>query len=500
MLKSVIFASALLLLSGISAGCASPSEEVSLDRRGGELVSPPGDWVAIEGASSTSQPDDSQDSLWWEHFQDEKLDALIEEAFRSQPDLQIAAARVLAAAAELDDASAARWPAIGFSTSAGRQRQNFLGIDLPGTDEVISSTTTALGASLSVNWEVDLWGKLAAGEAVSYGRALAAVADSDALRLSLSGQVAIAWFTLIEALEQQTLATEIRDRWLATEERVGARAREGIRPPLDLRLARSERASAEADLTVANRRADAARRALELLIGRYPASAIIGRQSLPTLQSKIPAEIPATVLQRRPDVAAAKARLLAVDAARDQAEAGLWPSLTLTSSGGQLSSRLRDLLDGDFTVWSLAANLVGTIFDHGRRQSAVDGADARRREEEARFVRITLDAFAEVEAALRDEAHLEEQELRLRELLVESRGARDLATSEYALGLTDLLTLLSAERATANAESRVLTIERARLENRVRLLVSLGGRTRLDESNSESSPDFKTLLSENDTP
>lgn len=494
------FSTVLLLSLGISVGCVSPPEQVLLDRRGEELVSPPDVWAALQSEPPSSQVGDLRDSLWWEQFQDEELDALIEEAFRSQPDLQIAAARVLAASAALDGATAARWPTVGVATSASRQRQNFLGIDLPGTDEVISSTTTALGASLSAKWEVDLWGKIAAGEEVAYGRALAAVAEAEALRLSISGQVSIAWFTLIEAQKQQSLASEIRDRWFATEERVGARARQGIRPPLDLRLARLERARAEANLTVAKRHVDAARRALELLLGRYPASAVTGKENLPTLRSEIPASIPAAVLQRRPDIAAAKARLLAADATRDQAEADLWPSLTLTSSGGQLSNSLSDLLDGDFTVWSLAANLVGTIFDHGRRQSVVDGADARRREEEARFVRITLDAFAEVEAALRDEDHLEEQELRLRELLVESRGARDLATSEYALGLTDLLTLLSAERAAANAESRVLTIERARLANRVRLLVSLGGRTRLDESNSESSPDSKTILSENYTP
>ncbi len=460
--------SVLWLIPSILVGCQS-APTPSID----PLHPVPPEWA---GARVGMVGDRSEAPfVWWEHFEDPDLAGLIEEALRGQPSLWALAARVTAASAALDGAGARKWPELTGSLNAGRQRQNFIGIDIPGTGGVLSSTSTSFGASLAARWEVDLWGRLSASEQIAAESYRATVSDLAALRLSLSGQVAIAWFSLIESARQVTLAEDIRDRWRAAEERIAVRAREGLVGTLDLRLTRSERARAEADFVVAQGRLGDARRALELLLGRYPAEELAARETLPSIGKEIPIGMPASVLARRPDLIAARARLGSAAADRDRAEADLWPQLVLTGSGGRLSEELSDLLDGDFSVWSLAAGLVGPLFDHGRRRAEVDAASARQTEAEARFASLVLDACAEVEGALRAETHLAEQEARLAEFRAETESARAVATDQYALGLIDILALLAAERNAASAEGRVLVVERERLENRVRLLIALGG-------------------------
>ena len=458
------------LLSVCWLGCQSAPEE-SID----PFAPVPLAWAGGEGSAEFAEESTDALEVWWDHFDDPDLAPLIEEALRAHPDLFAAAARVRAATSALESAGALSWPELTGSLTAGRQRQNFIGIDIPGTGDVLSSTSTSLGASIAARWEVDLWGRLSAVERGAAAAAEATIFDALALRLSLSARVASAWFLLIEAERQVELAEEIRNRWSESEERITARVREGLAGTLDLRLARSERAGADADLVGAKRRRGSARRALELLLGRYPAEALAARATLPSLDRPIPVALPATVLARRPDLQAARARLAGAAADRERAEADLWPQLVLTASGGRLSEELSDLLDGDFSVWSLAAGLVGPLFDHGRRRAEVDAATARRTEAEARFAGAVLAACGEVEGALRDEAWLVEEEARVAEFRTETERAREVARDQYARGLVDILALLGAERNAASAEGRVLAIERARLENRLRLLVALGG-------------------------
>lgn len=459
---------AAMLIATLAAGCASPD----LSGEGAAILDAvPEDWSS---RTSTTQDRTPTRDEWWTHFDDPELGVLIEEAFAHNPDIRVAAAFVAEASAQLDAAGALRWPELGYSLDANRTRQNFLGIDIPGQD-VIQSTTTTFGASLTASWEVDLWGRLSSNEAAAVARYESSVAEAEAALLSISAQVALAWFSLLEADEQYRLSLDIRDRLRATEERIQARFRAGLRPPLDLRLARSERTSIEATVALSDRRRRDARRALELLLGRYPASEVAGRAGLPTLVEGIPVGVPAETLARRPDLRAARARLRATAADRNRSEAELWPQLALFGSGGRLSEELEDLLDGDFSVWSLGASLAGPLFDCGRRHAAVDAAEARRRGVEASFARSVLDACAEVEAALLDEEMLAVQEARLEEFFAEAIATRALAEEQYSLGLAEVLELLSAQLSAARAESRLLEVERARLENRVRLIVALGG-------------------------
>jgi NodT family efflux transporter outer membrane factor (OMF) lipoprotein len=212
-----------------------------------------------------------------------------------------------------------------------------------------------------------------------------------------------------------------------------------------------------------------------VLIGHYPDAGIDLSPGLPAPAGAIPAGLPAEVVARRPDLVAAERRLAGALAGVKGAKRALYPRISLTASGGTSSNQLRDLVKGDFAVWGLAANILQPIFQGGRLRAAVDLARARSDAALAGYALSVLNAFAEVETALAAEEYLREQEAALREATEQARAARRLAEEQYGSGVRNLLTLLEAQRAAYDTESRLLTVERQRLDTRVDLHLALGG-------------------------
>jgi len=417
---------------------------------------------------------------WWRELGDPRLEELIPEALEHNRDLAAAAARVEAAAAEARIAGAALRPRAGAGLDAGRRRQNFIGFPIPGGGgEVLSTTTTTFDAGLDVAWEVDLWGRLRAAEAAALAGLQASAAEREAARLAIAGETARAWFGLLEAAHQLELARAEADNRRRTTERIRRRYELGLRPALDLRLALATQAAAEAAVPARAQALDAARRRLELLVGRYPAGAAgpaaDAAPPLPAPPAPVPAGLPAALIARRPDLAAAERRLAAAGLAVEQARAALYPQLRLTGSAGRVSGELGDLLDSDFSVWGLAAGLLQPLFEGGRLRAGVDLAAARRAEAVAGFGDAAALAFAEVESALAAEALLADLAAALERAAAEAAAARDLAAERYDAGLTDYLTVLETQRGALQAESGLLEARRRRLEARVDLHLALGG-------------------------
>jgi len=487
-LPTALLAAALLAAALLAGGCASapppepPDPGFPLPERwvreeaAGEAPEPP-DGTAVApypAAEATIQED------WWRDLGDPRLDGLVAEAFEHNRDLAAAAARVSAAEAQARIAGADALPQAGAGFDAARRRQNFIGFPIPGGDgEVLSTTTTTFDAGLDVAWEVDLWGRLRAAEAAALAGLEASAADYRAARLSLAGRTASAWFGLIEAAEQLELARAEADSRRRTTERIRRRYELGLRPALDLRLALSTQAAAEAAVPAREQALDAARRRLELLAGRYPAGtagpAAGGAGPLPPVPPPVPAGLPAALIARRPDLVAAERRLAAAGLAIEQARAALYPQLRLTGSAGRASGELEDLLDGDFSVWSLAAGLLQPLFQGGRLRAGVDLAEARRDEALAGFRSAAAQAFFEVEAALAAESLLAEREAALERAVAETAAARDLAEERYDLGLVDYLTVLETQRGALSAESSLLEARRQQLDARIDLHLALGG-------------------------
>ena len=441
--------------------------------RGGTARAPslvPEHWNAAPVAPAAPPPVER----WWAAFASPELDALVQEALASNRDLGVSVARLRAAESSARIAAGARRPTAGLEADARRQKQIFVGLPVPGAD-VLESLSTSYGVSLALDWELDLWGRLAAEARAAQGELVASAADLAAARLSLAGQTVKAWL----AWQEARLSGELARRTLANHERsaesVRRRFAEARASALDLRLAEANVADARA--LVESHAADEASavRQLELVVGRHPSGAVLGAAQLPALPATPPAGVPSELLARRPDLIAAQARLVASDARLAAARAALYPSLRLTGSVGRTSAEPEDLLDPDFGIWSLAGSLAQPLFEGGRLRAGVDLADARVAEAVASFESSWLKALAEVETQLASEEVLARLELEQERASAAASAAAQSAQERYDAGLEGLLAVLEAQRRALDAETRWIGVRQRRLAARVDLHLALGG-------------------------
>ncbi len=416
------------------------------------------------------------DSLWWMGMGDERLTELVGEALAHNYNLQAAAARLQAAGAQAKIAGVDRLPQLGAGGSGLRRKQNFIGLPIPGGEQqVLSSTTNNFGVNLNASWEIDLWGRLRAGQRAALADWQAAAADLRGAHLSLVAQTARLYLAAVEAQRQVELAAATVENYRLSTTQIESRYQRGLRPSLDVRLGRTSQAAAEAVLYQRQRQLDGVLRQLEILLGRYPAGDAELADALPEVPPPVPAGLPAELVARRPDLVAAERRLAAADARLVAARKTLYPRISLTASGGRSSSELGDLLDGDFSVWSLVGNISQPLFQGGRLRGGVDLARAGTEQALAQYADRVLRAYAEVESALAAAEWLARQEEAVTTAAREAGAARRLVEERYGKGLADLITLLEAQRRAFDAESQLLAVRRQRLQARLDLHLALGG-------------------------
>ena len=431
--------------------------------------------VAEEWAARETDSDPVK-GRWWRSFDDPGLEAAILEALKNNHDLLAAAARMEAAAVEARIAGADLLPTLGFSLNRARQRINFIGFPFPGQEgRVPKATFGTLAASFDMSWEADLWGRIRSGELRAGALAQAEEAEWAAARLSIAAQAAQAWFACTEARRQIEVAQGTVESYQRSIRWIRNRYEMGVRPALDLRLALSDLASAEALRGQYQEQYQRLVRQLEILLGRYPSGRLAGADRLPQLPSTVPAGLPSQLLSRRPDLIAAEKRLLAAEAQLFQSKKSLYPQFSLTATGGTSTKTLVDLLNGDFSVWSLIGNLIQPIFQGGRLKRGVEVAEFRSAEAVEIFAGSVLRAFAEVESALAAEEALDNRLADLQEAAHHARAALELAEGRYSRGLGDVLTVLASRRQVFTTESQILTARRLQLDNRVDLHLALGG-------------------------
>lgn len=463
----------LLACSALLAACGSSPPVVTPD---------PG--TEIPGTFTTTAPGDPDEPLredWWTTFADEHLDDLVRACLEHNRDLQAAFARLQAASALRTIQGAAAWPEVDAGLDAQRAKRLFLGFPFGGGG-VPSSTTTTFGLSLSVRWELDLWGRVRAGESAAIADVEAARADFVAAQLSLIGQACRAWFAAVEARAQLALAEATVTAFRRTYEDVRDRYRRGVRPALDVHQAATNLAAAEASVEQRAETLQRALRQLDVLAGRYPRGAAAVPPELPTTLPAIPGALPGELLQRRPDLVAAERRLAAAGCRVDAARAALYPRLSLTGSGGTSSEELEDLVDEDFRVWSIGANLLAPLFRGGALRAEVARNEARAAEAAADYGSTVLRAFFEVEDVLATDVRLQTRRDRLAAAAGHARSAHELARQRYQAGLADFLAVADSQRQSFLADSARIAIDRQRLENRIDLFLSLGGGYRRDDS------------------
>ncbi|MDJ0840753.1 MAG: TolC family protein [Acidobacteriota bacterium] len=399
---------------------------------------------------------------WIDTFEDPTLIALVKEAQSNNKNLRAAAADVTRARALAVQAGAGLLPNV--SLNAGGSRS--------GTE---SGAGTNLDLGLQVSWEADLWGRIGAGSRAAQAGAAAAEADLRYAQHSLAGGVAKAYFTVIDAGQKLAIAQETVEILTEVKRIVELKEENGMASGQDSALARSDLATAKESLaTVEGGRRDAIR-ALELLLGRYPAAELELGKTLPKLPPAPPAGIPSQILERRPDLVAAERRVASAFEATAQAKAARLPSLSLTGNTSGASSSLSDLLDPANVAWRVGASLLAPLFDGGVRRADVQIATASQEQALAAYGAAALQAFSEVETGLDQGVLLARRRDELKTALAEAQEAYRIADLRYREGESELLDTLTIQQRVIAAKNNLASIERLLLEQRIDLHLALGG-------------------------
>jgi len=438
------------------AGCAlnTGPEREDLDREAFGFAEPPAGWSARADAGAV-------ESGWLAAFDDPRLAALVDEALAHNPDLRAASLQVERAAAAARIAGGSIYPAVNLigrtSTSDG------------------SGAEPLNAAILSASWELDLWGRVRYGRRAAEEQYAAAEADYLYARQSLAAVVVRSWLMACEASLQAALAAES----LAGAEKLLSlsmdRQRVGIGSEVDVATARASRD----DFRDAMRRLDYGQeqslRALELLLGRYPAADLEAAQQLPALAEAAPAGVPAELLERRPDVMAAERRVAAAFSRTGEAQAARLPRLTLSASGSYLDSDILVLQDRDNPVWGLGLGLVMPIYAGGALSAQVELRTAEQRAAVAQYAGTGLKAFGEVENALAGEAAAADRVAILESQVRDRSRALELEQVRYRVGSADLRSVTQQQLALYASRSTLLRMQSERLAQRVALYLALGG-------------------------
>ena len=433
----------------------------------------PSNWSATKAGQS------GVDSAWVKRFGDTQLNQLVAEALISNQDIKIASERVYRASQAAGVSDALSKPQVDLSLSSNRNKLNFIGFPFGGS--TISETN---GVSLGVSWEPDLWGRYRAGKSAAIAEWQAGGAEYRAARASLAAQVCKAWFALAEAREQLTLAQEALSIRKKTEGSVQERFERDLRAEggsaSQLRLAQTDVATTKSDLSAREGNLESARRRLELLLGRYPSARIVGKASLPRAPSRPPSGVPSGLLLRRPDIIAAERRYAASSKSIKEAQLAVFPSFTITGSGGTTTESLSNILNSDFGVWAIGGDIVAPILTGGRIRNEIRVRKSSQREALATLHKTVINAFGEVEEALAVERLLTKREGEIKEALDLAREASTAAEEEFRRGSGDLLTLFSAQTRSIQLDSQYTSLKHLRLTNRVDLHLALGGGFKLN--------------------
>jgi outer membrane protein, multidrug efflux system len=409
------------------------------------------------------------DARWWDVFADEQLQALVRTATTQNYDIRIAATRVEQAEAQLGITRSNQYPTVGVDVQAGGQRTPELG------------TTPARTAAAALirgraAWELDFWGRYRRGTEAARARLLASEWGQRAVMSTLVSRVADAYFTL-RALDLQL---DVARRTLASrnESLDLARIREqgGATSMVDVRQAEQLVYSAAGTIADFERRIEQQENFISVLLGGFPGAVTRGRELTAQPHApEVPAGLPSSLLERRPDIQAAEQDIIASNAEIGVARAAYFPSITLTGNGGVQSTALGALFSGSALAWNATAGLAQPLFTAGRTRAQVAFAEAARAEAALNYERTIKEAFLEVSDAL--VGYRKAQELRAQqELLVSAaQDARRLADIRYRGGATSYLEVLDAETRLFTGELSLADARLSELTDFVELYRALGG-------------------------
>jgi multidrug efflux system outer membrane protein len=471
MKRTVLVALAFLAGCSLAPQLEQPEVDVPAQYKALGPDEPRGEWKPAQPADAVPRGE------WWKVFGDPRLDELESQAIAANQTLKIAAARLAQSRAVVGVVNAERYPRVDAGFGPSRIKQTGVSLGLPqGTD--IPPYTVWRG-QLTASWEVDLFGRISDSVAAARSDADAAAALYGVTMLAVQADVAQAYFGLLQTDDELRV---VRDTVISRQETlrlVQRRFDAGDISELDLAQAKTEVGLAQTQVYGLERQRAQLENGLAVLLGKAAASFSLPAASLPTALPSVPPGLPSTLLERRPDVAAASRTMAASNARIGVAKAAFFPVLRITGLAGYESNDLNELFQWSSRTWALGP-IAGTIlsmpiFDGGRNQANLDRSYAVLEESVGVYRQTVLGAFAEVEDNLVALRTLAGQAEATRESVQSATRALQVAESRYKAGATSYLQVVDSQRTLLVVQRLDAQFRGARAVSTVALIRALGG-------------------------
>jgi multidrug efflux system outer membrane protein len=432
---------------------------------------------------------------WIYTFADPELSRLVEDAIVRNPDLKAAAARVEASRYAVRVAASSLYPRIAMKGLGERQGQELSGaidrginppdlgppgVENPGGSSLDTSVDSSsqrwvYGLAAGAAWEADVWGRIRSKKAAALAESGALEADYEFARQSLAAAVARAYFSTIEAAQQEANAQETLSLYQEYSKLTEDRKTQGFASDFDLAQIKSRTAGAQDALYAAQAARAQTIRAIEVVTSHYPAGRLDARRSFPAQPGAVPAGLPAQILERRPDLIAAERRFAAAFHRVNEARTARLPRMVISGTGGIGTAQLNGVGVLDAVLWSFAAGITQPIFFGGELKAVQDIRTAEQKAAAASYTGTALRAFEDVEDALAGDYYLRKREGALSEAVSSSADAVRLGRDQLEQGQIDMFTILRLAGENLAAKIQLTQIRASRLRERVNLHLALGG-------------------------
>jgi multidrug efflux system outer membrane protein len=433
--------------------------------------------AAYRGAAETLDQSGSAsvaDVQWFDLFKDDTLTQTVNTALAQNFDLRIAAERVLQARERVQIVRSDQFPGVNGSAAVGRSRFSEVGVrPLPsGADPQVSS----FQAGFTLGWELDVWGRLRRLSESARARYLATEEARRGIVTTLVADVTDAYFALQTFDRQLVIAQRTRDVAADNLRLTQLRRDRGVATGLDVRQAEQLLFTTTGQIASLQRDVAQTEDFLSLLLGQVPGDRPRGPSvDVPIASSLVPAGLPSSLLERRPDIRQAEMELVAANAQIGVAKADYFPRIGLTSGVGGESRALSDLLTASASTWFAGASAAAPIFNAGRTRANVRLSESAQRELVVVYQRTIYRALREVSDALVGYRKTGEQRVQQQRLVDALRDAARLSTDRYQGGLDSYLQVLDAQRSLFRSELDLAALQRLELASIVELYRALGG-------------------------